>query len=341
MSERAIDSFFTKIATPKKMTATNRTAATASTSTSASAADSTASSSDGVAADSGSKRKRDENGDEKESDEHDDKKLKGDETDAAASADNCTATTASTASAPTAAPANAHWTANLPSLLDPSWQTHLSSELTKPYFKQLCTHLVTASKTETIYPPPQLIFHAFTLTPFDSVSVVILGQDPYHDVGQAEGLAFSVPHGQKVPSSLYNIYKELRDDGPGFVPPKHGHLTGWAQQGVLLLNTALTVTAHKAGSHSKFGWTQFTDAVIRAVNKDKRGVVFILWGAHAQKKEAMIDTKRHHVIKSVHPSGLSASRGFFGSKPFSKCNAYLRKEGKPEIDWKLKEQSAA
>ena len=327
MSKRSIDSFFTKVSTPKNTAASSRTAATSTTSTTATIT--TPSSSD-----SGGKRKRSENGEDEDVDERGDKKVKENETDGAipiATVDSTITTTTATS----AVSSSDHWTAALPSLLDASWQSHLSSELTKPYFKQLCAQLLTASKGEQIFPPSHLIFHAFTLTPFDKVSVVILGQDPYHDNGQAEGLAFSVPQGVRVPSSLQNIYKELGDDIPGFTKPRHGNLTHWAEQGVLLLNTTLTVTAHKPTSHSSYGWTKFTDAVIQCINREKRGVVFILWGAHAQKKTAMIDSKRHHILKSVHPSGLSASRGFFGSRPFSKCNAFLRSESKPEIDWQV------
>ena len=327
MSERSIDSFFTKISTPTKLAASNTTAAITTTST-------TATVSTPSSADSGSKRRRSEDGEEEKEDEPVDKKLKEDETDTATPV-VAVDTTATTATATSAVSSSSHWTATLPSLLDASWRPHLSSELTKPYFKQLCAQLLTASKGEQVFPPSHLIFNAFSLTPFERVSVVILGQDPYHDDGQAEGLAFSVPRGVRVPSSLQNIYKELESDIPGFVKPRHGNLHHWATQGVLLLNTALTVAAHRANSHSAYGWTKFTDAVIQCVNREKRGVVFILWGAHAQKKAALLDSKRHHILKSVHPSGLSASRGFFGSKPFSQCNAYLRGEGKPEIDWQV------
>ena len=327
MSERSIDSFFTKVTTPKKMTAINRTAALTTTTPQ------TATITTPASADSASKRKRDDEADEAETDERDDKKLKADRAnDALAIASVDTTTTTAT---PTSTTSSQHWTATLPTLLDASWRSHLSAELTKPYFKQLCAQLLNASNGDTVFPPPQLIFNAFSLTPFDTVTVVILGQDPYHDNGQAEGLAFSVPQGVRVPSSLHNIYKELKDDIAGFTVPKHGNLTHWARQGVLLLNTTLTVTAHKPNSHASYGWVKFTDAVIQCVNREKRGVVFILWGAHAQKKAAMIDSRRHHILKSVHPSGLSASRGFFGSKPFSKCNAFLRSEGKPEIDWQV------
>lgn len=323
MSERSIHSFFTKVSTPKKMTAGNRASTTATTSTTATAITP-------LTADSASKRKRDES---EERDERDEKKRKEDnDADPTTSVDTTTTTATATSATVTSSD---HWTSTLPTLLDASWRSHLSSELSKPYFKQLCAQLLTASKGDTVFPPSHLIFHAFSLTPFDRVSVVILGQDPYHDNGQAEGLAFSVPQGVRVPSSLQNIYKELRDDIPGFTVPRHGNLTHWATQGVLLLNTTLTVTAHRPNSHSSYGWTKFTDAVIQCVNREKRGVVFILWGAHAQKKAAMIDSRRHHVLKSVHPSGLSASRGFFGSKPFSQCNAFLRSEGKPEIDWQV------
>ena len=227
-----------------------------------------------------------------------------------------------------------HWTASLPSLLDPTWQLHLRAEFTKPYFARLCASLLSASAKGAVYPPSDLVFAAFQLTPFPSVKVVILGQDPYHDTDQAEGLAFSVPPPIRPPSSLQNMYKELKAD-VGFVPPKHGSLRKWAAQGVLLLNTSLTVTAHAANSHKGFGWEHFTDAVIAALNKDAKGVVFLLWGAHAQKKAANINTARHHVLKAAHPSGLSANRGFFGCRHFSQCNALLKKEGNVEIDWQL------
>ena len=165
--------------------------------------------------------------------------------------------------------------------------------------------------------------------------MVVLGQDPYHDTGQAEGLAFSVPAPQRPPSSLQNIFKELKAD-VGFVVPQHGSLRRWAEQGVLLLNTSLTVTAHAANSHRGFGWETFTDAVIAALNRDAApGLVFLLWGAHAQKKAIAINTSRHHVLKAAHPSGLSAHRGFFGCRHFSRCNALLKKQGRPEIDWQL------
>ena len=185
-----------------------------------------------------------------------------------------------------------------------------------------------------IFPPAPLIFTAFNLCPFPTVSVVILGQDPYHDNDQAEGLAFSVPPPLRPPSSLQNIYKELKAD-VGFTAPQHGSLRKWAEQGVLLLNTSLTVTAHQPLSHKGFGWETFTDAVIGALNRDAKGVVFLLWGSHAQKKAANINQGKHLVLKAAHPSGLSAHRGFFGCKHFSKANAFLEKKGKKPIDWQL------
>ena len=182
-----------------------------------------------------------------------------------------------------------------------------------------------------------LVFAAFALCQWEDLRVVILGQDPYHDDGQAEGLCFSVPQGIKIPSSLRNIYKEAASDlgVSHFGKPNHGDLKAWAKQGVLLLNTVLTVQAHKANSHSKFGWQKFTDSVIKTISKKHDGVVFIFWGKQAQKKETLIDTSKHRIIKSAHPSGLSAHRGFYGSKPFSKTNQLLAEMGKPPIDWRL------
>lgn len=192
----------------------------------------------------------------------------------------------------------------------------------------------------TIYPPLPLVFNAFSVCPWDIVKVVILGQDPYHEPGQAEGLSFSVPKGVPLPTSLKNIYKELIWDLSAPSVPKHGHLEGWAKQGVLLLNTALTVRAHEANSHQVFGWYAFTDAVIQALNEQKEYLVFILWGAEAQAKGKDINTKRHLVLKSVHPSGLSASRatkdapyGFFRNRHFSKTNEYLVLHDKTPIKW--------
>jgi len=186
-----------------------------------------------------------------------------------------------------------------------------------------------------IYPKGADIFNAFNITPFDKVEVVILGQDPYHGDNQAHGLSFSVQKGITVPPSLRNIYKELTTDIPGFTTPNHGNLTEWAEQGVLLLNASLTVRAGMPGSHQKKGWEIFTDTVIKTISDKKEGIIFILWGAFAQAKAELIDTKKHHIIKSPHPSPFSADRGFFDSKPFSKTNAILVKKGRKPIDWQI------
>lgn len=188
-----------------------------------------------------------------------------------------------------------------------------------------------------MFPPRQLIFNAFLACPFDKVRVVIIGQDPYHDDGQAEGMSFSVPKGIAVPSSLKNVYKEIAADEAieGWKQPNHGHLRAWADQGVLLLNTSLTVRAHKANSHKNFGWQQFTDAVIDAVNRKRQHVVFILWGKHAQLKGIGVNKKVHAVLESAHPSGLSAHRGFFGSRFASKTNDYLEEHGFAPIVWQV------
>jgi uracil-DNA glycosylase len=186
-----------------------------------------------------------------------------------------------------------------------------------------------------VYPKGADIFNAFNKTPFDKLEVVILGQDPYHGESQAHGLSFSVQKGVTIPPSLRNIYKELQTDIPGFKIPDHGNLTEWAKQGVLLLNASLTVQAGIPGSHQKKGWEEFTDNVIKTISDKKQGVVFILWGAFAQAKAELIDTTKHHIIKSPHPSPFSADRGFFGSKPFSKTNEILKKGGKTPIDWQI------
>ncbi|MCR1567731.1 uracil-DNA glycosylase, partial [Mixta sp.] len=185
----------------------------------------------------------------------------------------------------------------------------------------------------TVYPPKEDVFNAFRLTELNQVKVVILGQDPYHGPNQAHGLAFSVRPGVAVPPSLMNMYKELESDIPGFQRPNHGFLESWAKQGVLLLNTVLTVEAGKAHSHARFGWETFTDRVIAAINENRENVVFLLWGSHAQKKGSIIDTKRHHVLKAPHPSPLSAHRGFFDCKHFSRTNAILSQQGETPIDW--------
>jgi len=186
-----------------------------------------------------------------------------------------------------------------------------------------------------VYPPQDLVFNAFQLTSFENVKVVILGQDPYHNIGQAHGLSFSVPAGIAFPPSLRNIFTELSTDIPKFKIPESGDLTKWAKQGVLLLNATLTVRAHQAGSHQKKGWEEFTDAIIKSISEQLDSVVFILWGAYAQKKSKLIDSNKHYIISSAHPSPLSVYRGFWGSKPFSKANEYLISKGKASIDWTL------
>ena len=219
--------------------------------------------------------------------------------------------------------------------IEASWKEVLSDEFKKPYFKQIAEHLKTEKKQgKTIYPPGSQIFHAFEATPFDEVKVVVLGQDPYHGPKQAHGLSFSVQKGVPPPPSLINIFKELHED-VGVPIPKHGHLEKWAKQGVLLLNASLTVRAAEPMSHSKLGWEKFTNTVIEKVSELKEHVVFVLWGKFAQEKQALIDIKKHYVIKSAHPSPLSAKNGFFGSKPFSKINTYLMKHGIDPIDWAL------
>jgi uracil-DNA glycosylase len=189
-------------------------------------------------------------------------------------------------------------------------------------------------KKYQVFPPDKEVFAALHLTPYEKVSVLILGQDPYHEVGQAHGLCFSVLPDVAIPPSLQNIYQELHDD-LGCTIPNNGYLTPWAEQGVLLLNAVLTVRAHQANSHQGKGWENFTDAIIRTVNEKPDRVVFVLWGAYARKKKLLIDTTRHVIIESAHPSPLSAANGFFGSRPFSKINAALRAAGKPEIDWQI------
>lgn len=220
------------------------------------------------------------------------------------------------------------------SVLPESWQPILGEELEKPYFQQLTEFLIEERRNHTIFPPKGMVFSALALTPYEDVNVFILGQDPYHGDNQAHGLAFSVQPGITTPPSLVNMFKELKSD-LGCRVPNNGYLVPWAEQGVLLLNAVLTVRAHQANSHKDKGWEHFTDAVIRAVNAKESPVVFVLWGGYAQKKLKLIDTSRHVVIKSAHPSPLSASNGFFGSKPFSKINDALREAGKPEIDWQL------
>ncbi|MEM8531436.1 MAG: uracil-DNA glycosylase [Chloroflexota bacterium] len=214
------------------------------------------------------------------------------------------------------------------------WQEQLADETQKPYFQKLQQFVDSERQQHTIFPPEEQVFAALDITPFDRVNVLILGQDPYHDIGQAHGLCFSVQPGIKTPPSLVNIYKELASD-VGFRIPNHGYLTPWAEQGMLMLNAVLTVRAHTANSHKNKGWETFTDAIIEKVNEKESPVVFVLWGAYAQKKVKLIDEQRHVIIQSAHPSPLSARNGFFGSRPFSAINAALRDAGKPEIDWQL------
>jgi uracil-DNA glycosylase len=222
----------------------------------------------------------------------------------------------------------------LPSSLPSSWQAALAPEFDKPYFHKLQDFLTAERQTETIFPAEVDVFSAFALTPFDRVNVLLLGQDPYHDDNQAHGLCFSVKPGIKPPPSLVNMYKELQTD-VGFEIPNHGYLVSWAQQGILMLNAVLTVRAHTPNSHKNKGWETFTDAVISKVNEKPDPVIFLLWGAYAQKKVKLIDTSRHSIIQSAHPSPLSARNGFFGSKPFSAINTTLQSFGKPEIDWQI------
>lgn len=217
--------------------------------------------------------------------------------------------------------------------IEPSWKAVLKHEFTKPYFLQVATHLKTEKATgTTVYPPGQLIFNAFNTTPFNEVKVVILGQDPYHNAGQAHGLSFSVPDGVPPPPSLVNIYKELHTD-IGLPIPKTGNLTRWAQQGVFLLNAILTVRANEPASHSKIGWMDFTDAVIKKLSAEKSGLVFLLWGKFAQEKQVLIDETKHTVLKAAHPSPFSADKGFFGCRHFSRTNEVLMKQGLAPIDW--------
>ncbi|WP_300597987.1 uracil-DNA glycosylase [Niabella sp.] len=219
--------------------------------------------------------------------------------------------------------------------IEQSWKKELEEEFQKPYFETLAEHLKTEKQAgKTIYPAGKNIFNAFNTTPFDQVKVLLLGQDPYHGPGQAHGLCFSVQKGVPPPPSLVNIYKELHAD-LGVPIPKSGDLTHWAQQGVFMLNASLTVRAGEPMSHAKIGWATFTDAVIRKVSEDKQHVVFILWGRFAQEKASLIDASKHLIIKSAHPSPLSAHNGFFGSKPFSRTNEYLTGQGIDPIDWKI------
>ncbi|XP_026575165.1 uracil-DNA glycosylase [Pseudonaja textilis] len=222
----------------------------------------------------------------------------------------------------------------IPAEMGQSWRASLAGEFSKPYFAQLMTFVAEERKRCTVYPPQHQVFTWTQLCDIHDVKVVILGQDPYHGPSQAHGLCFSVQRPVPPPPSLENIYKELAVDIEGFSHPGHGDLTGWAKQGVLLLNAVLTVRAHQANSHRERGWERFTDAVVSWLNENLHGLVFMLWGAYAQKKGSSIDRKRHHVLQTAHPSPLSVHRGFFGCKHFSKTNEFLKKSGKPLIDWR-------
>lgn len=220
--------------------------------------------------------------------------------------------------------------------MEATWKEVLKDEFSKPYFQQIVTFLKTERAAgKTIYPPGPLIFNAFNQTPFPKTKVVILGQDPYHGTGQAHGLSFSVQNGVTPPPSLKNIFKEIQSDIGIAMPQEYGNLTKWAEQGVLLLNAALTVRANEPFSHAKIGWAEFTDAVIQKVSDEKEGVVFLLWGKFAQDKQQLIDETKHTVLKAAHPSPFSADKGFFGCKHFSKTNDILVKQGSQPIDWKL------
>ena len=216
--------------------------------------------------------------------------------------------------------------------IEESWKQHLAAEFEKEYFVRLADFVRAEYQATTIYPPGKLIFNAFNLCPFDKTKVVIIGQDPYHGPGQAHGLCFSVNDGVAFPPSLQNIFKEIQSD-LGIAVPASGNLTRWANQGVLLLNATLTVRAHQAGSHQRRGWEEFTDAAIRVLAEEREHLVFILWGAYAQKKGSFIDRNKHLVLASAHPSPLSAYHGFFGNKHFSRANEYLIENGELPIEW--------
>ena len=216
--------------------------------------------------------------------------------------------------------------------IEPSWYSLLENEFEKKYFTNLRSFIKNEYSTKVIFPPPKLIFNAFNLTPANKVKVIIIGQDPYHGEGQAHGLSFSVPTGIKIPPSLMNIYKELNTDVNKDIP-SHGLLEDWARQGVLLLNSVLTVESGKANSHKNIGWEKFTENVISLISKKKESLVFLLWGNYAHKKEDFIESNNHLILKSVHPSPLSAYNGFFGSKHFSKANNFLKKNNIKEIVW--------
>ena len=219
-------------------------------------------------------------------------------------------------------------------IIEGSWKSALAEQFAAPYFEQLKQFLVAEKQQYVVYPPGPLIFNAFNLTPFDKVKVVIIGQDPYHEPGQAHGLCFSVQPGTKFPPSLVNIFQELQND-VGIPAPQNGNLENWARQGVLLLNATLTVRAHQAGSHQRRGWEIFTDAAISQLSQKRSGLVFLLWGSYAQAKIQLIDTSKHFVLTAPHPSPLSAYRGFFGCKHFSKTNEILIQNGQTPIDWRV------
>ena len=220
--------------------------------------------------------------------------------------------------------------------IESSWKQVLKQEFTQSYFLQIVTFLKTERAAgKIIFPPGPLIFNAFNQTPFTKVKVVIIGQDPYHGPGQAHGLSFSVPNGVNPPPSLVNIFKEIESDSGVAMPKQYGNLTRWAEQGVLLLNSALTVRANEPFSHARIGWAEFTNAVIKKISDEKKGVVFLLWGKFAQEKLSLIDETNHFVLKAAHPSPFSADKGFFGCRHFSKTNDLLAKQGLSPIDWKL------
>lgn len=215
-----------------------------------------------------------------------------------------------------------------------AWQPVVGDEVEKPYFPQLQEFVAAERAAHTVYPPEPDVYNALRTTPYENVNVLLLGQDPYHDANQAHGLCFSVRPGIKPPPSLANMFRELKND-LGCQVPNNGYLVPWAEQGILMLNAVLTVRAHQPNSHKGKGWEKFTDAVIRKVNAKNSPVVFVLWGGYARQKASLIDTSRHVIVESAHPSPLSAHNGFFGSKPFSAVNAALRAVGKPEIDWQI------
>lgn len=220
------------------------------------------------------------------------------------------------------------------SQIDNDWLNEISSEFSKPYYKNLYSFVKKEYSTTAVYPPAEDIFNAFHFTPLSKVKVLILGQDPYHNVNQAHGLSFSVKPGEDIPPSLQNIYKELNEDLNCYIP-NNGYLEKWAKEGVLLLNTVLTVRAHQANSHQGKGWEQFTDAVINAVNAQDRPIVYMLWGKPAQSKASMLTNPKHLILKAPHPSPLSAYRGFFGCKHFSQANEFLKEHGVEPIDWQI------